>query len=90
MEFEEYVGTLTEKGQVTIPATVRRRLGIKARDKVVFRIIGDRVELTAASLSLAQTFGAVKPRRQPEDFQELRDLALDDHAQQVVREMQSE
>ncbi|MFN8497100.1 MAG: AbrB/MazE/SpoVT family DNA-binding domain-containing protein [Anaerolineae bacterium] len=87
---EEYVGTLTEKGQVTVPAAVRRRLGIKPRSKVVFRIVGDRVELAASSLSLAETFGAVKPRKQPEDFKELRDLALEDHAQQVIKDMQSE
>ena len=87
---EEYVGTLTEKGQVTVPAAVRRRLGIKPRDKVVFRIVGDRVELAPLSLSLAETFGAVKPRKQPENFKELRELALDDHAQHVIKEMQSE
>ena len=87
---EEYVGTPTEKGQVTVPAAVRRRLGIKPRDKVVFRIVGDRVELAPSSLSLAETFGAVKPRQQPEDFKELRDLALDDHAQKVIKDMQSE
>ncbi|MFN8482427.1 MAG: AbrB/MazE/SpoVT family DNA-binding domain-containing protein [Anaerolineae bacterium] len=87
---EEYVGTLTEKGQVTVPAAVRRRLGIKPRDKVVFRIVGERVELAPSPLSLANTFGAVKPRKQPEDFKELRDLALDEHAQQVIQDMQSQ
>ena len=30
----ELEGTLTRKGQVTIPAAIRSRLGLKPRDKV--------------------------------------------------------
>lgn len=40
--------TLTEKFQITIPAAVRQRLGLKAGDRVVVRLEGDRAILTAA------------------------------------------
>lgn len=87
--FKEYMGTLTSKGQVTIPAEVRQRLGIQPRGRVIFRIVDDRVELLPPPLNLADTFGAVKPRRQPEDFQELHDVAVEEHAQHVIEEMKS-
>ena len=34
--FKEIVSSITHKGQVTIPAEVRKRLGIAMPDKVVF------------------------------------------------------
>jgi|CXWL01.1.fsa_nt_gi AbrB family looped-hinge helix DNA binding protein len=40
--------TLTEKFQITIPAAIRHRLGLKAGDRVVLRLEGDRAVLTAA------------------------------------------
>lgn len=85
---EEYVGTLTTKGQVTVPLAVRQRLGIKPGGKVLFRVVDDRVELLPPPLNLADTFGAVKPIEQPEDFQTLRDQAIEDHVRQVAWQMQ--
>ena len=35
---KEYTATTTQRNQVTIPAAVRRLLGIKPRDKVAFTI----------------------------------------------------
>ncbi len=35
---KEIVSTITSKGQVTIPAEVRRHLGLKTRDKISFVI----------------------------------------------------
>jgi antitoxin PrlF len=36
-EFEE-VSTLTDKGQTTVPKSVRRALGLSAGDKIAFRV----------------------------------------------------
>ena len=41
----EMESTITQKGQVTIPAEIRRALGIKKGDRVAFVIEGDRVWL---------------------------------------------
>lgn len=86
-EIEEYVRTVTRKGQVTIPAQVRRRLEVEPGDKVVFRVTEDAVQLEPATMTLEDTFGAVAPLTQPEDFQKLREIALEEHAQKVVAEM---
>ena len=37
-EVEEYIRTVTTKGQVTIPAEVRRLLEVEPGDKVMFRV----------------------------------------------------
>jgi AbrB family looped-hinge helix DNA binding protein len=86
-EIEEYIRTVTTKGQVTIPAEIRRLLEVEPGDKVVFRVREDTVELQLSTMTLEDTFGAVTPRKRPEDFAELREIAVEEHAQKVVAEM---
>jgi len=87
LEVREHIRTLTSKGQVTIPAEVRRLLRIGPLDQVVFRIADGRVELQPAPMTLEATFGAVKPIHRPEDFAALREVAIAEHVQKVVEEM---
>lgn len=56
--------TVTSKGQVTIPAEVRHRLGIDAGDRLVFEIEGEQIRIrVVSSRSLEDLFGAVQPGR---------------------------
>ncbi len=58
----EIVSTISSKGQITIPADVRRHLGVGASDKVTFVIGGDgRVELRPVRYTLESVLGSVKP-----------------------------
>lgn len=59
---------LTKKGQVTIPAEVRRRLGLKPGDKVRFEVDGEDVRIRIATSKLLEGFGAVTPRERPEGW----------------------
>ena len=59
---------MTQKGQVTIPAPIRARLGLKPRDRVRFEIAGDVVTIKPAESKLLAGFGAVQPRNRPEDW----------------------
>jgi len=52
MDVEEHLGTVTQKGQVTIPLAVRKLLGVKSRDRVTFRVTEGRVELAPAQMTL--------------------------------------
>jgi AbrB family looped-hinge helix DNA binding protein len=53
--------TLTIKGQVTIPAEVRRRMGLKPGDRVGF-VLGDgEVRLVRQETRIEAAFGLVKP-----------------------------
>lgn len=53
--------TLTSKGQITIPATVRATLGVEAGDRVEFvQIEPGRFELVAATQSVTALKGLVR------------------------------
>ena len=86
---KEIITTLTQRGQVTVPAEVRRLLGLKPRDKVRFAIDKDKVRLTPATFTLESTFGSVKPRNRPEDFKSLSRVARAERVQRSVRKARS-
>lgn len=55
--------TVTRKGQVTIPAKVRERLGLRRGDRVVFVEEGDRVFLRPAENDVEAAFGLVRAKK---------------------------
>jgi len=75
---KELFTVVTRKGQITLPAEIRRSLGIEEGDRVAVSLIenGDdapRQAIVRPVRSVAEmTFGAVTPRKRPEDFEELR------------------
>ena len=83
---KEITTTIRQGGQVTIPAEVRRVLGVKQADKVTFTIEGGEVRLAPAALSLESAYGSIKPSREPEDFDEVSRTVWEAKAEQTVRE----
>ena len=58
--------TISSKGQVTVPAEVRRRLGLAAGTTVRFEIRPDGVILRKGTIGehpVDRVFGVIKPRR---------------------------
>ncbi len=84
---KEITTTITQRGQVTIPAEVRRALGVKPRDKVAFTIEDDGVRLAPASFSLESVYGSVTPSKRPEDFNEISRIAKEARAEKTAREL---
>lgn len=83
-----HVATVTERGQVTIPAAVRRLLHLEARDRVVFEVDdAGAVRLAPAGFTLETAFGSVTPINQPEDFEALSDTAKAAKAERTAREL---
>ena len=73
---EERLTVMTRKGQITIPAEIRRALGLKEGDKVAISLPDPRtgeVHLHPVRSVAEMTFGALSPRKRPEDFRELRE-----------------
>ena len=60
---DELETTVTQKGQVTIPAEVRSRLGLKPRDKVHFEMRGDVVTLRPVPSRVLRWYGSGAPGR---------------------------
>ncbi len=81
---KEILTTVTQRGQVTIPAEVRRLLGVKARDKVAFTIEDGRVGLVPAKFTLEKVFGSVKPATKTEDLKAISQDAKDEKAEQEL------
>ncbi len=56
----EFVSTVSSKGQVTIPADVRRQLGVGSADKVAFVLTDEgKVELRPARFSLESVLNSL-------------------------------
>ena len=72
----EYVSNLTSKGQVTIPVSIRKALGLKPRDKVAFRLENGAVRLEPARASVRDSYGKVKLR----GFKSMKQLRRDTEA----------
>lgn len=59
--------TITQKGQVTIPAPIRKALGLKRGDQVKF-ILGKKKEVRikpAKKFSIMSLYGSLKPKVKP-------------------------
>lgn len=53
---------LTIKGQVTIPADIRKKLGFKPGDKIGFAIEDDHVVLYRKQINIETSFGICHPK----------------------------
>jgi antitoxin PrlF len=87
----ETISTISSKGQVTIPADVRRHLGVASSDKVAFVILDSgKVELRPAQFSVASLRGIVPALPGPEtvDFEDQIEEALAEGADRLVREIE--
>ncbi len=83
----EFTATTTQHNQVTIPAEVRRALGLKPRDKVAFTIEDGGLVRLAAAFSLESAYGSVKPSANPEDFDEVSRNAKEAKVEDTLREL---
>jgi AbrB family looped-hinge helix DNA binding protein len=87
-QMRQFTATITERGQMTVPAEVRRALGLGAHSKVTITLYDGKASLEPAKFTLETVYGSVQPINRPEDFKELSRRARDEHAREVVREMQ--
>jgi antitoxin PrlF len=84
---KEIITTMTKRGQVTVPAEVRRLLGLKPRDKVAFEIVDDEVRISPASFTLESAFGSVRPAARAKDFKSISRAARDEKAAKDRRKL---
>ncbi len=72
---------------MTVPAEVRRKLGVKPKDKVIFTIEGEKVYLTLAAFTLESAYGSVKASKKPEDFKRITQVAKDAKAEETINKL---
>jgi AbrB family looped-hinge helix DNA binding protein len=89
----EYVATVTSKGQLTLPAPVRRHLGIGAGDKVAMVVEDDksaRLRRIEHDVRSVRGLIATPPGLESHDFDELIEEAMADHADQLMSRLGEE
>lgn len=86
---EEYIQTVTIKGQVTIPAEVRAAIGVKPNSQVTLRLQAGRVVIEPVEMTLEEAFASVKPQQSARDYKANRDAAIEEHVEKVINEMRS-
>ena len=78
----ELLATVTSKGQVTVPAPVRRHLGLEPSDKIAFVIEPDgTVRVRAPRFpTLDSLRGAAGSLKRPMPWRKMREIAREDRA----------
>lgn len=87
---DEYVQTVTVKGQVTIPIELRKMIGVEPNSQVLVSLEAGKVVIKPVSMTLEEAFGSVQPINKPENFKELREIALEEHIEGVLNKMRTE
>jgi len=80
------ISILTKKGQTTIPKDIRKTLGLKPSDRILYVVEGERVVLRPLKGSILDLKGTVKAKKKPIDFQELRDETLKRVARKIIED----
>jgi AbrB family looped-hinge helix DNA binding protein len=84
---KEIVSVVTRKGQITLPAEMRRSLGIKEGDKIALAFVEpDREQITLRPVrSVAEmTFGAAKSPKRCMTLDQLRQLFEEESADRAL------
>lgn len=71
---------------MTVPVEIRREWDLKPGDRVVFERDGGKIVIRPATSRLTAGYGAAKPRRRPEGFAAIREVAEQAVAREAVGE----
>lgn len=74
---------VTRKGQITVPAEIRRELGIKEGDRVAFVVTEDEIRFQRSESVVERTTGIFKgygPRMTAEEMREAAELGFAEDA----------
>ena len=82
--------TITSKGQVTIPSSIRKKMGVQPGDKIRFRDEGNGIRLVPVKRSLEEVFRSVKPLRPGVDIEDLIRIAKEERAVATVKKLRKQ
>lgn len=82
--------TITSKGQVTIPQSIREKMGVRPGDKVRFREEGGQIRIVPVKRSLEEVFRSVKPLRPGVDVEDLIRIAKEERAVATVKKLRQQ
>jgi AbrB family looped-hinge helix DNA binding protein len=81
------MATLSSKGQVTIPKSIRDYFALQKMDKLIFSLTSeDTLVVKPVKKSFLDFAGSVKPRKKPENFAKIREEVIKNIAREVAQE----
>ena len=86
-EVKEYVTTITQRGQITIPVEVQRLLGVKPHDRIALTIEDGIVELRPVAYTVETAFASVPPLAEAITIDEQIERAKEERAERLVRKL---
>jgi len=84
---KSYTVTITSSGQITLPAEIRRQLGVKPGERVNV-VIDDGTVLVKPAYTWQSAVGSVTPISRPEDFEAMIRDAKEERAERLMQKMQ--
>ncbi|MBI4493675.1 MAG: AbrB/MazE/SpoVT family DNA-binding domain-containing protein [Chloroflexi bacterium] len=82
---QQRVSRITTKGQVTIPAEIRRLLGVAPHDRVAFLVEAGQVRIAPATSVVARTAGMLESSQPALSPQEEKAAAEEAMAEEAAR-----
>jgi AbrB family looped-hinge helix DNA binding protein len=82
---EEITCAVGAKGQVTLPAAVRKALGITGNGRITFAIDSGNVRIKSAQDPLAEIYRSVPALKRPLTLKQMREIAIEEHVQRAAR-----
>jgi AbrB family looped-hinge helix DNA binding protein len=83
---KELLTVVTRKGQVTVPAEVRRALNLKQGDRVAFRLEDGVARLAPAPSPVDESFQVAPPLNPPRTLRQIDEIVQEEIAQNAARE----
>ena len=83
---KEFLSSVSAKGQITLPAEVRSRLGLKPKDKVAFFIEEEGVLVKPAGADVKAGFQSIPALKPARTLEEMTEIAAEEHAREAARE----
>ena len=82
----EYTSVMTRKGQVTLPAAIRKLLALDRGDTVRFKVEGQEVRLIPEKSSIHDYFMMAPALTPPRDWKEVEEIAHEEQARTAVED----
>lgn len=79
----EFVSSVSQKGQITLPLEVRKHFGIE--DTVIIRVDEGQIKVSPTKATFSDSYQAVPALKHPLSFAEMRRIAREEHAQEAMQ-----
>jgi AbrB family looped-hinge helix DNA binding protein len=86
MPDRQFVGSVSPKGQITLPQAIRQLLGVQPKDKVRIKVEGHEVKVTPLGSPMDASFQAVSALKKPLSLEQMTEIAHDEHAEEAALE----